>query len=56
MNLPVALSAWTELVLKENQDGPLVILYHLEPQYPLATLRAWRNWLQNILPHSSAKG
>jgi hypothetical protein len=50
------LSAWTELVLKENQDGPLVILYHLEPQYPLATLRAWRNWLQNTLPHSSAKG
>ena len=42
------LIAWTELVLKENHGGPLVILYHIEPQYPLATLRAWRGWLEKI--------
>ena len=39
------LRAWTEQVLEENQGGELAILYHLEPQYPLATLRAWRTWL-----------
>ena len=42
------LQAWTELVLEDNQGGELVILYHIEPQYPLATLRAWRNWLLNV--------
>jgi hypothetical protein len=40
------LRAWTESVLEDNQGGELVILYHLEPQYPLATLRAWRSWLE----------
>jgi hypothetical protein len=44
------LTAWTESVLRDNQGGPLVILYHLEPQYPLATLRAWRSWLRKTVP------
>jgi len=35
------LMAWTKRVLADNQNGPLVILYHLEPQYPLSALRAW---------------
>ncbi len=43
------LLAWTERALEANQGGELVILYHLEPQYPLATLRAWRAWLQDII-------
>jgi len=43
-------TAWTEQVLEENQGGELVILYHLEPQYPLATLRAWRSWLLKTMP------
>ena len=44
------LTAWTERVLEGNQGGALVILYHLEPQYPLATLRAWRSWLRKTVP------
>jgi len=40
------LTAWTERVLEDNLGGELVILFHIEPQYPLATLRAWRTWLQ----------
>ena len=40
------LMAWTTNVLQDNQDGNLVILYHLEPQYPLPTLRAWRRELE----------
>jgi len=26
----------------------LVILYHLEPQYPLAAIRAWHDWLRDV--------
>ncbi|MGA2254056.1 MAG: hypothetical protein ABSG53_05285 [Thermoguttaceae bacterium] len=44
------LTAWTELVLEDNQGGELVILFHIEPQYPLATLRAWRTWLLKTVP------
>jgi len=44
------LAAWTEKVLEDNQGGELVILYHIEPQYPLATLRAWRSWLLKTVP------
>jgi hypothetical protein len=39
------LKAWTLNVLADNQGGNLVILYHLEPQYPLQKLLAWRSWL-----------
>ncbi len=44
------LTAWTERVLEDNRGGELVILYHIEPQYPLATLRAWRTWLRKTAP------
>jgi hypothetical protein len=37
-----ALWDWTQRVLADNQGGELVILYHLEPQYPLPVLRQWR--------------
>jgi hypothetical protein len=37
-----ALMAWTREALTANQGGNLILLYHLEPQYPLAVLRAWR--------------
>jgi len=37
-----ALMAWTREVLAANQGGELILLYHLEPQYPLPVLRAWR--------------
>ncbi len=37
-----ALMTWTRDVLGANQGGDLVLLYHLEPQYPLAVMRAWR--------------
>jgi hypothetical protein len=37
-----ALMAWTKEVLEGNQRGDLVLLYHLEPQYTLPVLRAWR--------------
>ncbi len=40
---------WTERVLKDNGGGCLTILYHLEPPYPLETLRAWRTWLEQRL-------
>jgi hypothetical protein len=40
-----ALMQWTTNVLTENQEGKLAILYHLEPQYPLATLRQWHKSL-----------
>jgi hypothetical protein len=39
---------WTERVLTENRGGQLVILYHLEPQYPLEVLRQWRRRLVRI--------
>jgi hypothetical protein len=44
-----ALWDWTERVLAENRSGELVILYHLEPQYPLATLREWREKLARVV-------
>jgi hypothetical protein len=44
------LIAWTERRLDDNQGCELTILYHLEPQYPLAVLRAWRTWLQKTVP------
>ena len=37
-----ALMTWTRDVLAANQGGDLTLLYHLEPQYPLPVLRAWR--------------
>jgi hypothetical protein len=40
-----ALLAWTRDVLAANQGGDLVLLCHLEPQYPLHVLRAWRSAL-----------
>jgi hypothetical protein len=43
------LKAWTLNVLADNQGGNLVILYHLEPQYPLQKLLAWRSWLVSEL-------
>jgi hypothetical protein len=43
-----ALWAWTQRVLAENRGGKLVILYHLEPQYPLATLREWRRKVAGV--------
>jgi len=42
------LKAWTLKALADNQGGRLVILYHLEPQYPLATIRAWLGWAKGI--------
>ena len=42
---PAALRAWTGDLLAANGQGDLVILYHIEPQYPLAALRAWRAWM-----------
>jgi len=39
---------WTQRVLTENRGGELVILYHLEPQYPLEVLRQWRSRLVRI--------
>jgi hypothetical protein len=36
------LMAWTRDVLTVNQEGNLVLLCHLEPQYSLSVLRAWR--------------
>lgn len=50
------LLAWTDRVLAANQRGSLVILYHLEPQYPLATLRAWRASLSRIDPENQTYG
>lgn len=44
------LQAWTEKVLEDNQGGELVILFHIEPQYPLGTLREWRTWLLKTVP------
>jgi len=43
-----ALRAWTADLLAANGRGDLVILYHIEPQYPLAALRAWRAWMREI--------
>jgi hypothetical protein len=37
-------------VLEDNRGGELVILFHIEPQYPLATLREWRTWLLKTVP------
>jgi hypothetical protein len=37
-----ALMTWTRDVLAANQGGDLVFLCHLEPQYSLSALRAWR--------------
>lgn len=45
---PDGLRAWTEDLLAANGQGELVILYHLEPQYPLAALRAWRGWMGGV--------
>jgi hypothetical protein len=45
---PDGLRAWTQGMLDGNGRGPLVIVYHLEPQYPLAALRVWRAWLKDI--------
>lgn len=42
------LKEWTRNVLADNQGGSLVILYHLEPQYPLGALRAWQAWLRDV--------
>jgi hypothetical protein len=42
------LKAWTLKALADNQGGRLVILYHLEPQYPLSTVRAWQAWAKGI--------
>ncbi len=42
------LKAWTRNAFADNQGGWLVILYHLEPQYPLATVRAWQAWAKGI--------
>jgi hypothetical protein len=42
------LKAWTSKVLSDNQSGSLVILNHLEPQYPLAVIRAWHAWLRDV--------
>jgi hypothetical protein len=44
----LALMEWTTKVLTENQGGKLVILYHLEPQYPLDTLRQWHRQLEEL--------
>ena len=49
-----ALWEWTELVLAENRGGELVILYHLEPQYPLTTLRQWREKLARVANNGKA--
>lgn len=38
-----ALMDWTSRVLTENQGGKLEVLCHLEPQYPLDTLRQWHH-------------
>jgi hypothetical protein len=35
------LTAWTTTLLAENRGGPLEIVFHLEPQYPLDILRKW---------------
>lgn len=45
---PDGLRGWTERILSANGRGDLVILYHIEPQYPLAALRAWRAWVGGI--------
>lgn len=42
------LKEWTIEKLTDNQGGRLVILYHLEPQYPLAAVRAWHAWLKEV--------
>jgi hypothetical protein len=42
------LMAWTTGLLAANQDGDLVVVYHLEPQYPLEPLRAWHATLANL--------
>jgi hypothetical protein len=43
-----ALRAWTADLLAANGRGDLVILYHIEPQYPLAALRAWCAWMKEV--------
>jgi hypothetical protein len=50
------LKEWTLKVLADNQGGSLVILYHLEPQYPLASMRAWHTWLRNVAEERENKG
>jgi hypothetical protein len=37
-----SLTSWSRDVLAGNQGGDLVLLYHLEPQYPVPVLWAWR--------------
>lgn len=37
---PGPLLAWAERAIEENQGGPLVVVYHLEPGYCIETLRA----------------
>jgi hypothetical protein len=34
-----SLRAWVDQVLEENEEGPLTIVYHLEPGYPIDPLR-----------------
>jgi hypothetical protein len=48
-----ALMEWTMKVLAENQAGKLLILYHLEPQYPLDTLREWHDKLEPLRTSST---
>jgi hypothetical protein len=39
------LMTWTQGVMTSNQGGRLAMVYHIEPQYPLAPLRAWHSSL-----------
>jgi hypothetical protein len=43
------LMAWTTRVVAENQGGPLEIVYHMEPQYPLPVLREWQTKSKGLL-------
>ncbi len=42
------LKNWTMNLLEANAGGRLTVLYHLEPQYPLPTIRAWHAWLRSV--------
>lgn len=43
------LKDWTLNLLEANAGGKLVVLFHLEPPYPLATIRPWHAWLKSVI-------
>ncbi len=45
---PEPMLNWAKQVIRDNAGGPLRIIYHLEPDYSLATIRAMSGYVKNL--------